>query len=774
MRPPVTGLERNILRGRGGLAAVYRVATVSYELLTEQAKLDELAAWAWLAQAVETDGCVMRLGRAYPADRYVPDTESMCDRRHADPDRWRAYLAAQQERIEQADSHEPEVYVALRLKPARRRTRVGQALPPTRDAILEAERHALATVTEFFPARRAAAAEIVWAFRRAPMRALGEPPMDQHWNPAGYIDADRQMHPAGSEFARFFDYELARESHGFHIETEHGTSWQTVLAVGATPEEWEFPGGELMFAPLERYGGPVDSVTHWRWVPNERMHKIVRGRVMDADVAFTNQAHHMLSFLPGENRERARDAEKYYATQPHPPGLLCSRFVVVAATSRDERERRVAAVRKAFGSVRLERPPFAKQLDAYLDTLPGVDRARVMDYAEYLRLEEFGSMMPHGTYAVGDSRGVYFGLAHGRPVRRDPRAAAQTNRSPASLYAGALGSGKTLTAEKVAAEDALSGSQCVVLDPNATWFLADLPELEGMVHEIEVAATDRNRGLLDPLVITPGASREDRTTSFLADLLRGAPFGWELAIREAVQQVLQDDEHPGCLKVIEVLARGNAEAKTIARALTTFSRSGLASLGFSDGDPGRVGVEAPMTIIRPAGLVLPDMRVDREHYDQIEVTSVGVLKLMAVFAMRAVDSDRSRHKRVSLDEAHIFISSPDGRRVIQDLNTTGRAKNASLDLITQRLSPEVLELQELMASRYIFGQESESQAEVAAELLGMDPADHAVIRRLRGLRDGRCLYRDLQGRIADTQVDMVFAHWLRILDTKPGAERVAA
>lgn len=763
MRPPVRTVRGNVLYGYGDeRAAYYRVPTVSYDLFGLQAKKNELFAWAWFAHSVGADFSVFRVSRGYPADDYAQQTSALADARHARDDRWGAYLAEQQDRLQALAAHDPEVYVRVQLRvPTRRGRRAPDLL------IGEAEAEAFRVLREQFPgARRASAVELVWLARRAAARGLCEPVTDQHWDPQP-VDIDGKLwQPGHSHFARFFDYQLRRETHGLSVESEYGTSWQAVLAMGALPDSWDFPGNELMFAPLERFGAPVDAVCHVRWVPNEDMRTKARGRVLDADAAFKEESHQLLSWIPEENRSGTRDTEHYYATEPYPPGLLAARLLVVASSSREGREEAVSALRGAYGSgLRLERLPFRKQVEGFLDTLPAARGARVMDYADFLRLETFGSLMPHASHGAGPERGVFFGTTHRRVVRRDAREAARRKRSPAALYSGGLGSGKTLAAEKVMAEDVLAGSQGVASDPKPDWHLDKLPELAGVVHVIELAATAANLGLLDPLVITPAAWREDRAVSFLTDLVPGAPFTWGVLIREAVQATLEAPE-PGCLKVIEQLHEAGGESAMIARHLRAYARGGLSALGFSDGDPRRVSVTHPLTIIRPSGLVLPSVDVRRSSYDHVEVISVAILKLIAVFAMRSVDADRSRHKRIALDEAHLFIGTPDGRRVIADVNTMGRAKNASLDLITQRMTPEVLELQELMATRYIFGQESEAQAMIGAQVVGLDPNDPDLIRRIMGMREGRCLYRDLDGRVVEMQVDLL-PRWVRTLDTTP-------
>ena len=138
--------------------------------------------------------------------------------------------------------------------------------------------------------------------------------------------------------------------------------------------------------------------------------------------------------------------------------------------------------------------------------------------------------------------------------------------------------------------------------------------------------------------------------------------------------------------------------------------------------------------------------------------------------MRLVAGDRSVHKVVLFDEAWFLLASRDGRRLIDRLNRLGRAENATLILATQQLT-DVGEIENLIGTRLIFGQETAAEARRALELLGLDPDDRALVERVRGYRAGRCLMRDIDDRVAELQIEPVHEHLLRILDTSPGARR---
>ena len=180
--------------------------------------------------------------------------------------------------------------------------------------------------------------------------------------------------------------------------------------------------------------------------------------------------------------------------------------------------------------------------------------------------------------------------------------------------------------------------------------------------------------------------------------------------------------------------------------------SGVARLGFGDGERARVAAQRPVTTIKARGLALPAPGIARADYDQAERLGVATLKLIAAYAMRLVAGDRSVHKVVLFDEAWFLLASRDGRRLIDRLNRLGRAENATLILATQQLT-DVGEIENLIGTRFIFGQETAAEARRALELLGLDPDDRALVERVRSYRRGRCLMRDIDDRVAELQIE---------------------
>src|SRR3954464_9185318 len=126
-----------------------------------------------------------------------------------------------------------------------------------------------------------------------------------------------------------------------------------MLGLGALPAESEFPGGaELLFAPLDALPFPVDAVLHARWLGNREAVTRVRRRIVDADVAFSeqlNSSHGPLSYSAEENRQLPREADAYLQSHERPPLLNCAISLAVGAPSAALLEQRVEALRHRFG-----------------------------------------------------------------------------------------------------------------------------------------------------------------------------------------------------------------------------------------------------------------------------------------------------------------------------------------------------------------------------------------------------------------------------------------
>jgi len=800
---PLRYARQNVLIGTGGeAAALYRAEPVSYPFLPASGKWALLHRLERFGHLVGADFSLWRVQRSYPAERYAAGLAGGADERYADPAGWRRYLAGHQERLAELDSHVPEIYVAVALaEPAkghlrsfdRARRRVEEIagvrgprpIPGAElQALANAEERCFQRLGGVVGLRRATTVELQWLLRRGGCRGVAEPELEHAWEPDALVlegEGLLSYEPLEHDLWRCANAPMSEdpaEPPSLEVEAEEGRSFQAILCAGSLAEEAGFPGpAELLFAPLEDTGFPVDAVLHARWIGNREALGQVRKRILDVEHAYREQAEGA-SAGPGwqaeEDRELAREYEAVLSSSAHPPMLRAYLSLAVGAPDRPELERRVEALRERFGEVGLHRPR-GLQHRLFFDHMPRTDGGSVPDYRQQMTVEQFGAMVATASAEVGSQSGPYIGHspgAAGRPVRYDPTEAPRTARPSGVLLAGTLGSGKTLAGQAIAYGAERRGSLVVTFDPKPDHNLEAVPELAGRVEVLELSGDPRHRGKLDPLRIGLPELREELASSYLLELLRDPPPAWENAIDRAVRDAVRAGEE-SLNQVVERLALSASDAgREVAEALDVLSDFGLARLGFAEEGPGeREAAAAPETsviTIRTPGLSLPDPGASRETYTRAERVSVATLALVAAKALRLVSTNRNRHKIVLLDEAWFLLASTQGRLLLNRLVRLGRSMNTTILLATQRLA-DLGDLSELVGVYFLFGQDSGPEAERALAMVDLDPEDAALRSRLTGYRQGLCLMRDLDGRVGEVQFDLVFGELLAALDNTPGA-----
>lgn len=795
--------RQNVLLGaRGEAVALYRVRMVAYPFLPVAEKWLLLRRLEHFCHLVAADFSLWRVQRAYPAERYPVELDDLLDVRTGDRAAWRSFLEGHAERLGELASYGPELYLAVSLSEqtagagvvasvdrARRRLEelfgVAGARPIAArqlEALAGAEQRTFERLRGVLGLERASTRELEWLLRRAQLRGVAEPELDAHWQP----DALVVRAPNGTVAYEPLEHDLWRcvnapmgedpsEPASLLVEHDNGTLFQAVLCVGSLPEEAEFPGpqAELLFAPLEAVGFPVDAVLHARWVANRDALSQVRKRILDVEHAYAEQAQGVPGgpgFLAEEDRVLAREYEATLQSAAHPPMLYATLSLAVGAPDRDELERRVDALREQYGSIRLYRPR-GLQEQLFFDHLPRTDGGRTLDYRAQLTAEQLAAMVPVAARYVGAARGIYVGYTPSgvrRPVRYDPTAPSREARASAVLLAGTLGSGKTVAAQAIAYAAERRGSLIVDFDPKPDHGFEHVAELSGRVEVLELSGDIEHRGKLDPLRLGLPQLREELCASYLLELLRDPPAGWENAIQRAVRDVVRRGSCCTLDVVAELQGRDDDAAREAGDALEVLADFGLARLGFGSGNEPAFEVARPVTTIRTPGLMLPRPGVSRETYTRAERISVATLALVAALALRLVSQQRARHKVVLLDEAWFLLTTSQGRGLVNRLVRLARAYNATVLLATQQLA-DLGDLSDLVGTYFVFGQESAAEARRALELLGLDSDDAVRVAQLQEMRTGRCLMRDLDGRVGELQFDLVFDDLLAAFDTTPTA-----
>jgi len=807
MRPPIGFVYGNCVFGHDleDRWAVFVASTRSYDGLSQERKRELFLSLIGALDSVQADLQILRVSREWDAHGYAAELSG--DDAHPHGQAKRRYVAAHLAHLQRDAVSRTEVFFALSLRDPQRDVAayVSGAIEQTprewlrslRRGLLSGERRVLpapelertrvradqahARLSDYLDVRPARTAELQWLVRRAFCRGLGEPVVEEQHEPRALIfecNGEAQLAPLEGDVTRWMNSYVERGARSLRIESELGTSWQAQLVVGALPERADFPSPrlELMFAPVESLPFAVDLSLNARFLPNGLALRMARRRIQDADqiVRSESDGDQGVSDQGYERSQQARDLLAYLQAASRPPLLRATLAIAVSAPEEEELERRVELCRRAWGETRLHRP-LGDQLELFCQHLPG-QRTRVSGYDDTLTTEQVAAMVPIASHAVGSRRGFYLGhtlTGSRQPVRFNLREGSDSDRNATILSVGALGSGKTTLDQKLKYEGFLLGARVVDCDPKGDHRFHLLEEVAPHAEVIALRPDPALRGVLDPLRVAPQHLRQDAAVSFLRDLLPGrAEPSWETAVVRAVDTVMRRARTATCLEVVRALAAGDAVDEQVAKTLEVYARGGLTQLGFAD--PGArlppLG-RSQVTYLPIRDLPAPEPGVARTEYSQAERVGEQIVRLIAMFAMHLMGSERDRLKLFSFDEGWRLLKDPVGRTLLASLQRMGRSELAVPIISTQLISDTVVgdheSLANLLGATFVFGMRSEAEAARALALLGLDPGDRRMLQRLLDFEAGRCLFRDHHGRIEAVQVDMVIPELLAALSTTP-------
>ena len=777
--------------------AYYRLPTVSYEFTTPQER-EALAINITVALATirMTDAEVhVRIAhRSYPAADWATALDATSD---GGPG-WLDYLDGMYRHVWAKDFWTKEVYVGVRLGQRGMRAQLSggvfsqfinayraseQAMGLQDEAVSageiakwtdQAERLGRALGSSVLAARHASSDELSWLFRHALAGSLGDPPGSavkrRKWG-AGEIEAlvEGQVHNART---------LLR------LEHPEGESYAAFLSFARFPDVMYFPDSEPWLHYADALPFPVEASLRMKLIPPARASKDVSRRLahardMDAHI---REAGAELPIALAEQIEAARLLE-HGITKERLPFVYGWHRLMVTAPSRELCVRRSEAVVEHYRDAGIDVVnSTGDQFSLLRESLPG-DRVRLNSYLQRQPLYTIAGGMPTATVDLGDRVGgdagwigPYIGETLGRArsvVHFDPLVAAARNRPTAVAITGEPGGGKTTLALLLILQLALRGVTVAVIDPKGdAESLVSLLQAHGRQARV-LPLGSAAPGLLDPFSFGDElAERRTMATETLRLLLPRMSEERESAMIQAVGAVAGADQ-PSLGQVVTHLERSADPASmNLGAVLRSMSEMRLARLCFAPS--GGQGIDAAgwTTVFTLAGLTLPDVGLKRDDYSYEQRLSVALLYLVSQFARRLLNGmDRRLPKAIFLDEAWAITSTPQGAKLIPEVSRMGRSRNTALILVSQNAG-DLLNEQVTNCISGVFAFRSSERAEVAnvMALLGIEPSDeHKAV--LRGLGNGECIFRDLDGRAGRVGIDLISDDLRQWLDTNPTRAR---
>jgi hypothetical protein len=777
--------------------AYYRLPTHAYEFTTplerEALAINNTVALAAI-RLPDTEAHLRIAHRIYPSAEWAARLDATSD---GGPG-WRDYLDEMYRHVWAKDFWTKEVYVGVRLGQRGMRAQLSggmfsqfinayrggeQALGLADEAVSDAElarwteqseRLGRALSASAMHAQHATTEEIAWLFRHSLAGTVGDPPPS----------AVHRRRWGTGEIEALLEGQVENGRTMLRLEHPAGESFVAHLSFSRFPDVMSFPDGEPWLHFADSLPFPVEISSRMRLIPPAKAskdvgRKLAHARDMDAHI---REAGVDLPLALAEQLEAARMLE-HGITKERLPFVYGWHRLSVTAPTRELCQRRVEALVEHYRDIGIDVVnSTGDQFSLLCESLPG-DRVRLSSYVQRQPLYTIAGGVPTATVDLGDRprggldggdgwMGPYIGETLGRArsiVHFDPLLAATRNRPTAVAITGEPGGGKTTLALLMIMQLALRGVTVAVIDPKG-----DAESLVGVL-----AARGRKArvlplgsaapGLLDPFSFGDDlAEKRTMATETLRLLLPRMSEERESAMIQAVGAVASR-ERPSLGKVVRHLEQAEDPAsRNLGAVLRSMSEMRLARLCFAPSGGQRIDAAGWTTVFTLAGLTLPDTAVSRDDFSYEQRLSVALLYLVSQFARRLLNGmDRRLPKAIFMDEAWAITSTPEGAKLVPEVSRMGRSRNTALILVSQNAG-DLLSEQVTNCISGVFAFRSSERVEVTnvMALLGVENSDEHQIA-LRGLGNGECIFRDLEGRVGRIGIDLISDEMRQWLDTNP-------
>ncbi|MBO0431281.1 ATP-binding protein [Enterococcus sp. DIV0660C] len=289
----------------------------------------------------------------------------------------------------------------------------------------------------------------------------------------------------------------------------------------------------------------------------------------------------------------------------------------------------------------------------------------------------------------------------------------------------------------------------------------EFKQLYERINFVSLSQSERNRGMLDPLMFLP---KEEGIT--LAKTILET-FGEvnvnpqtmatkKAVISDAIVTVLKGRGKKHLTKVIEEIRKQDEE---LAKLISGY-QNGLGKILIGNDLSQPLSFDTQINVLGLQGLNLPSKKAEasgRMNNEQIASVMImeAVMKLTYVFS-----TDKSEDAAIIFDEAKGFEDTAQGEYLIDDSLRKGRANNTDIYILTQTFSDyDTPAKKELISYKFAFRPRQKKEQEKVLEFYGMD-INKANLEMIQSLVPGTCLFQDHLGRNQPIAIDVLFDSWM--------------
>lgn len=564
------------------------------------------------------------------------------------------------------------------------------------------------------------------------------------------------------------------------------TSHQAFLAVPHIPDGIVFPGNEYLLH-LQDYPIQTEVCIHIE-APEyrdsiksvEKQKRGIEGQISHIEESGDEVPDELL-----DSKEYAEALKKELKSARAPIARTSITFCIADETA-EGLESKVNFIKELYEDYDfvIERP-MTDQLKLYMEFIPGAGRY-MTDYIQPLPPRTLAGGMIGATRLLGDNVGPYIGTTGilKKNVFLEIARACRLNDSASAAFLGTLGGGKSFNANLLLYLAIIYGGVGLVFDPKgerSNW-IDDLPELKDQMSITTLSSSEEDRGKLDPFLIYRNNLSEAGylATSILSELFNIDPKDDEyIAILEAIEWVKLQDT-PCMIKLADRLLDFPESdelahaARRIGRRIKLLRKMAMAGLLFGNGTERGLSFENKLNILQIQNLNMPGPDVPKDEYTLEELLSTVLMLPMASFARQFMHSGREIFKVVLFDEAWALSSNRPGLKMMNDLVREGRSLYAGCMFIGHSVKDMKVEgIKNNISYKFCFRATDNEEILRILDFLDLEPTEENI-REIKNLKNGECLFQDLDKRVGKLKFDAVFEHLIKAFDTTPNKEKEGA
>lgn len=553
------------------------------------------------------------------------------------------------------------------------------------------------------------------------------------------------------------------------------------LALSRFPDQLMFPDQEPWIHFASSLSFPVDFSSRLTLVPPTQVKKDVSRKL----AGVKDQAEHIAqtgASVPLDVQEQYNRATtlEYTINKDRIPWAYGRHRIMVHGETKEELFSRCKRVIEHYRDLAIEVTwPSGDQFDLLRECQPA-DKIRCQAYFQRQELLLIAGGMPTASSEVGDRKdgprgwiGPYIGETTSRvrsQVNFSPHVAPTRNYPPGVAITGAPGGGKSFLAFTLAYQMAVQGVWTIYIDPKAD--AKPMANIQGLGRPRMFDLRDGHDGMLDPFALAEDNSQATLLAVETLRLLIGGHMSEsrEEALLQAVSTVAKEPE-PSLSKVVTLLQQGHTEvSRSLGLMLETIQGMPFARLCFASRTESPIRPQDGLTVITLLGLDLPNADMATEDYSYENRLAVAVMYLLTRFARGLMLSmDKSHPKAICIDEAWAVTSTPQGAKLIPEIARMGRSHNTVPILVSQNAGDLMAEsVTNSLSTMFAFRSDRSKEIGDILDLFNMEQSE-GHRRSIRELRNGECLMKDVDGRIARVQIDSWNSDLFTAFNTNPEA-----